>query len=310
MTEFDDETKEFLGALNPSTAKAYTNGLTAFQAFYMPRGTIKDFLDALEEDLKRPRNERKRVGRLTLKEFIEWLKQKGYASKTIRAYVAAVQSEAKYFDITLPTAYTNLPSNNPLSKKEPWTLQRVAEFIDSMKSMMYRSISISIFQSGLGLADLLALKYNDVREEFEAGTVPMCLDLSRIKTDVPFMTFIGNWGFQALKDHLSSIDLQPSSHLYDVTERAVEIFFKRRASKFGVSEYVGLNPMRPHTLRSAFKTLLSDKKVDPLFTEFWMGHRVAEQQRVYVSKSREGWRQTYREQAEPWLTPLQEQEAK
>jgi len=36
-----------------------------------------------------------------------------------------------------------------------------------------------------------------------------------------------------------------------------------------------------------------------------MGHRVPEQQIVYVSKSREGWRETYRSLAEPWLTPPQ-----
>ena len=303
---FDEETQEFLGALDPSTAKLYRNGLTAFQVFYKPQGTIKGFLDRMDEDAQRPRNERKRVGRTTLKEFIKWLKAQGYAPKTVRTYVAAVQSEARYFDIALSTRYTNMPGGNPVSKKEPWTLESVTKFVGMMKKPLYRSIAVTVFQSGLSLSDLLALTYGDIKAEYEAGIVPLCLDLSRIKTDVPFMSFIGGWGIRTLKEHLSGVALalKPGDHLYNISESAIERYFKRQAKKFGVGEYEGNNPMRPHTLRSAFKTLLSDKKVDPLYTEFWMGHRVAEQQRVYVSKSREGWRQTYREQAEPILTAL------
>jgi hypothetical protein len=36
-----------------------------------------------------------------------------------------------------------------------------------------------------------------------------------------------------------------------------------------------------------------------------MEHALPEQQSAYINKSREGWRQTYRQQAEPWLTPPQ-----
>jgi len=301
---FDEETQEFLGALDTSTAKLYSNGLTAFQVFYKSHGTIKDFLDKLDEDLQRPRNERQRVGRTTLKEFIIWLKAQGYAPKTVRTYVAAVQSEARYFDIALSTRYTNMPSGNPVSKKEPWTLESVTKFIGAMKKPLYRSVAVTVFQSGLSLSDLLALTYGDIKTEYEAGIVPLCLDLSRIKTDVPFMSFIGEWGVRSLKEHLNGAVLAPEDRLYNISESAIERYFKRLAKKFGVGEYKGMNPMRPHSLRSAFKTLLSDNKVDSLYSEFWMGHRVAEQQRVYVSKSREGWRETYKTQAEPILTPL------
>jgi len=80
MSPFDEETEEFLGALDPSTRKLYRSGLLAFQKFY--GAPIKCFLDGLEQDMQRPRRERKRVGRNTLKEFIEWLRFSGYAPKT------------------------------------------------------------------------------------------------------------------------------------------------------------------------------------------------------------------------------------
>jgi hypothetical protein len=62
---------------------------------------------------------------------------------------------------------------------------------------------------------------------------------------------------------------------------------------------------QPRSLRAAFRTFLSDHKVDPLYIEYWMGHALPEQQIAYINKSMESWRQTYRQQAEQWLTPPQ-----
>ena len=300
---FDADTEEFLEALDPSTRKIYSYGLAAFQTFYKPQGSIKDFLDRVEEDLHKPRRIRKRVARNTLKGFVEWLQKKGYKPKTIRAYVAAVQSEAKYFDVPISIRYVKMPAAHPVSKKFPWTIEKIAEFVDSMKKPIYKSIAVSIVQSGLSISDLLSLRYQDIKEEFEAGIEPLCLDLARIKTDVPFLTFLGSWAVSMLKQHLKDQQLKPQEPIYKISARAVQRYFQRAGRKF-VGEYEGNCPVRPHSLRAAFHTILSDHKVDPLYIEFWMGHQVPEQQRVYISKSREGWRKTYREQAEPWLTPF------
>jgi len=300
--EFDRDTSEFLKALGPGTRKIYTYGLTAFQDFYKPQGTVKSFLDRVEEDALKQRREKTRVARNAIKEFVEWLQAKGYKPKTVRAYVAAVQSLAKYFDLAVSTSYVNLPTARPFSQKYPWTIEAVAEFVEAMKKPMHRAIAVTIFQSGLGISDVLALTYGDIQREFEQGTAPLCLDLSRIKTDVPFMTFIGAWGVSLLKRHLDGRKLNARDRLFEVTPRAVDRCFARVGRRFA-GDYEGNCPCRPHSLRAAFRTLLSDHRVDPLFIEFWMGHKVAEQQRVYVSKSREGWRETYRTQAEPWLTP-------
>jgi hypothetical protein len=56
---------------------------------------------------------------------------------------------------------------------------------------LYRSIAASIVQSGLSVSDLLALTYGDIKEEFEKGTTPICLSLTRKKTGVSFITFFG-----------------------------------------------------------------------------------------------------------------------
>ena len=299
--DFDKDTVEFLGALDTSTKRLYSCGLTAFQEFYKQQGTIKDFLDRVEEDSVKQRREKTRVARNTVKEFMEWLQGKGYKPKTVRAYIAAIQSEARYFDLSISTRYVNVPTAKPFSQKYPGTIEDISKFVSMIDKSVYKTLTVSMFQSGLSISDILALTYGDIQHEFESGVTPLCLDLARIKTDVPFMTFIGEWGISLLKQHLAGNDLKPQDPIFKRSPRTVDEYFERLARKF-VGKYEGNNPIRPHSLRAAFRTILSDHKVDPLFIEFWMGHRVAEQQRVYVSKSKDGWRKTYREQAEPHLS--------
>jgi integrase len=263
---------------------------------------VAGFLSLVEEDLRRPRLEKTRVARKTLNAFIAHLQGEGFAPKTINAYIGAVQSLAKYYDIPLSTRYVNRPPARAIYKKYPWTIEEIGKFVSLMDNIQYKCIAACIVQSGLSISDLLGLKYGDIREEFEKGVVPLCLDLSRKKTNVPFLTFVGSWALGLLKQQLMDRPLNDDTPIFMVTRRAVDSYFRRVGVKFG-GGFSGRNPYSPHSLRAAFRTILSDHKVDPLYIEFWMGHKVPEQQIVYVSKSREGWRETYRVQAEPWLTP-------
>jgi len=305
--EFDCEASEFLSVLKPGTRNVYGRGLRVFGQFYAGQGSIRDFLDSVERDRFLPRRERRRVARLTLNGFAVWLQSRGYQPKTIRAYVGAVQSLAKYFDIPLSLRYVCLPPAQPTNKKHTWIVEDVGMFIAAMEKPIYKSIAASIFQSGLSISDLLALTYGDVKEELEKGVTPLYLDLTRKKTGIPFITFLGSWSVKLIKEYLASRKLEDKSPIYNVTSRAVHAYFRKTAKKFA-GNFKGRNPYSPHSLRAAFRTFLSDHKVDPLYIEFWMGHAIPEQQRAYIIKSREGWRQTYREQAESHLTPPQYKE--
>jgi integrase len=300
----DSNVVEFLSVLKRGTRNVYRRGLAAFQQFYSNQGSIKDFLDCVEQDRLLPRNERRRVDRLTLNSFVTWLQNKGYSPKTIRIYVGAVQSLAKYFDIPISLRYVQLPSAQPINKKHPWTIEEVGDFIAFMDKPIYRSMVASITQSGLSVSDLLGLTYGNIRDDLEKGIAPICIALTRKKTGISFITFLGSWSVKLLKDYLADRKMEDEAPIYNVSSRAVHAYFRKAAQKL-VGCFRGRNPYSPHSLRAAFRTFLSDHKVDPLYIEFWMGHVLPEQQGAYINKSREGWRQTYKEQAEPWLTPPQ-----
>jgi len=194
-----------------------------------------------------------------------------------------------------------MPSSQPLSSKFPWTLDHVAEFIGLIRKLEMRSIAVTLFQSGLSVSDALSLTYEDIKYEYEEGISPLCFDLARIKTDVPFMTFIGEWGVSLLRKHLGGRRLRLEAPLYSVSHRAIDHYFQRLGRRW-MRSYKGQNPCRPHSLRAAFRTLLGDAKMDRDVVKFFMGQRLPEQDRVYHSRSRDGWRDLYR-QYEYALTP-------
>jgi integrase len=132
-----------------------------------------------------------------------------------------------------------------------------------MDNIQYKCAAAYIVQGGLSISDLLGLKYGDIKEEFEKNVTPLCLDLSRKKTNVPFLTFIGSWALGLLKQHLKDRPLNDDTPIFTVTRRAVDNYFRRVGVKFGEG-FSGRNPYSPHSLRAAFRTILSDHKVDPL----------------------------------------------
>ena len=290
------DTKEFLDSFKPGTQKVYRSGLIMFLKFYTETGrgkTIESFLDEIEIDMKRSRRERTRVARNVMRDFIKWL-EPNYTPKTIRTYVNAVQSLAQYYGFNISAKYISLPTSQPVSTKYPWTLKEVGRFIGQMETQELKSIAATVFQCGAGIGDIMAITYGDIRREFESRVSPLCLEITRKKTDVPFMTFIGSWGLRILRKHLKNNgrDLQDSETIYSMSERTVQWHFKKLADKW-LGEYKGNNPMRVHSLRSAFRTILGDAGLNETYLEFFMGHRVPEHKRVYVSKSRDGWREIY-----------------
>ncbi|MEM2170073.1 MAG: hypothetical protein QW186_09795 [Candidatus Bathyarchaeia archaeon] len=115
--------------MKPATRNVYCRGLAAFQQFYSDQGSTKDFLDRVERDRLLPRIQRKRVNRVTFNGFVIWLQDRGYSPKTIRIYVGAVQSLAKYFDIPISLRYVQLPPSQPLNRKHPWTIKEVSNLL-------------------------------------------------------------------------------------------------------------------------------------------------------------------------------------
>ncbi len=173
-----DAIEKFLVTKKPGTRALYTYGLGEFKKYYQPQGTVEDFVDRVQEDLKRTDwREKQQVAQNILKGFSESLQAKGMAPKSVHTYVSSVQSMLKlHLGVKVSLFSDTLPSPITQSRPYGWSLEMVGKFVESMTDPMYRSLTTLLFQSSLGIHEALSLEYEDIREEYEKGVMPLCLD--------------------------------------------------------------------------------------------------------------------------------------
>jgi hypothetical protein len=208
--------------------------------------------------------------------------------------------------ITLPP-----PLEKPTNHKHEWTREQIKSFVDAAPTYRDKAVIVALFQSGLGVNELANLNYGTIQDEYERGTVPLCLRLVRQKTGVEFKTFFGADTLKYLRLYLATRrSLTTSTPLFTksgskarITTAAIQQRFSEIAEnvtfikKEDLAE--GYKPCRPHSLRAAFTSQLVNKVSDKLI-EFWMGHSIGEVARAYLNMPTEELRKLYMD-AEQYL---------
>jgi len=292
-----------------NTARTYRNALNRFAVFYRDQGTLEDFIARVNSDNKLDYTESKRVAEKTLSSFIRSLQDEGLSRKATRLYASAVQGLFKYLRIPVTLALTGLPRNKPEVEMYAWkNANRVEQFANLMDDIMYRTIAVLAFQSGLSLGDLLGLKYGDIKAEFEGHVLPLALSFKikgREKTEVSFITFAGRWTVDLLTEYLKDRNLELGARLFPVTPEAVDSAFRTTARKFlGEVWKKGRNPCSPSSLRHGFRTLaIKSEALETVEIEYFMGHELGSNvEAIYTTRDVDDWREVYGK-VEGFLTP-------
>jgi len=208
--------------------------------------------------------------------------------------LGALQNILKYYGITIGFEFTDTPPARPQKKndKYEWTLDQIKQFVECAEYLRDKTYITFAFQSGLGIGDILALNYGDIKREYEAGTTPLAIEGYREKTNVPIRTFIGWDALYYLRLYLQSRpDIQPHDPIFTLlgtNERAsagsIQKKLRDYAHKLGFlfDEDIenGYNPARPHSLRSAFRSRLTGK-MDGDLIEFLMAHQLGQEKSTY-----------------------------
>lgn len=307
-----DHVSQFLNLCRPGTRKLYSRALAVFGEFYESKGSIEDFWAVAEEDLSRRVKDRSHIALDVVSNYVEYLKGKNYSSKTIRSYLSALQSFFKMTEVPFSFKYVKgQPPESTQTEKFAWTLLDIARFSSLIESPMYKIILAVAVQSGLGISEILSLRWKDIKEEYEKGIIPLCLSfpfgrkkMQGQKKVIPFVTFIGVYAVNLLKTYLNGKQLQPDDRLFPVSSVAVNEYFARVGHAF-LGPYPYRNPASPHSFRAFFRTALGTAKIDVDFIDYLMGHKVAEARASYVRKDKEQWRAIWKS-VESYLTPSME----
>jgi len=299
-SRFGEEAEEYLSLKGKTTRRIYGSAFNHFLNFYgnkYGKGKgFSDYLDRIFEELKKERRQQRRIAEIELVDFIDYLKQLEKSNNTIRIYFAAVQNFLKYKGIIVSSSFIgNLPPpvEKPINHKHEWTIEQIKKFVDSAPTYRDKAIAVCLFQSGLGVNELTQLNYEHIQDEFEKGILPICLKLVRQKTSVEFKTFFGADAVKYLRLYLETRkNLTPKTPLFTkwqseerITPAAISQKFSEIAKDLPFikkKDLEGFNPVRPHSLRAAFKSQLINIISDELI-EFWMGHALGSTKDAYLN---------------------------
>lgn len=226
----------------------------------------------------------------------------GYANNPIRGSLTALQNLFKYYDIPISYAFVKIPP--PISKKSnhkhKWKIEEIKEFVAGAKSYRDKAIIMVMFQSGMAVGEICGLDYGDVSWELNSGELPLLIDVVRTKNANEFKALLGADAVNYLRLYLGTRgELKRESPLFAkegtekrVTEGAIQMRLRELADKvFGIDEG-RMNPYRPHSLRSAFRSRLTGK-TDGDLIKFWMGDVLGPKAGAYLNLPDEEHRELY-----------------
>ena len=299
---------QYLDTKKSSTGTAYTTCLKRFRAFY-PRG-LDGFISEIEAEIQgnqgKPLAERVRPGEATIRSYVKWMEEKGYANKSVRQAVAALQSALDYYGITVSTKHIELPPDRPMKEndKHPWTLDQVRQFVEAADYLRDKCYILFQVQSGLSIGDILNLNYGDIRREYEKGIIPLAIEGYRQKTGVQIRTFVGHDTVSYLRLYLQSRqNLTNDSPLFtmlgseeratpDAVNKMLRKYAYRLSFIYDEDMENGYSPARPHSLRAAFRSRLTGK-MDGDLIEMFMAHDIGQEKSTYINQPIDDLRQIY-----------------
>jgi integrase len=317
QTQLTVDVERFLGLKKSSaTTRVAQSAIRYFESYLQAKASdFNLFLEAAYDDLEKPIRQQTKFTENEISLFCDYL-SKGLSTRTVRLYAMAVVSLLDYKSIKVYTKWIRFPASRPVKEnaKHAWTLPQIWRFAKLAPTPRLKAVIGCLFQSGLSISDLCNLNYGSIKAEYEAGTLPICLTVTRQKTGIGFRTFIGKDALYYLSRYLASRTdqpLKPDSPLFTLngdkqrlTPGATEKDFHALLEKvtfLDEGEGKGWNPVRCHSLRAAFSSQLRNHVSDQI-VEYFMGHSIGQVQSAYLNLPTERLRKIYHEKAEPHLT--------
>ena len=179
-----------------------------------------------------------------------------------------------------------------------------------------RAIILFLYSSGLRQGTLRALRYKDIKAEFESQTIPLKIPVypemkevlpDACKGSIPYYTFINGEAREALKGHLTELEskigkLKDEDVIFNgwtrnssiskrhrpLSRSSVDLLVKNAAQRAGIERW---KDVHPHCLRKAFDSALREdtadgKKLDTKTQEFLMGHILPGAQEHYFDRDK------------------------
>ncbi len=228
-----------------------------------------------------------------------------YTPLSLKTYLSVPKSFFSCYriplDVRLPKRTCVFYHNRDLTKE-------IIRQILSKATQRNRTIWLSMSESGLRAHTMINLKYWQIKDDFEKGTVPMRIltPASQIKYHVnDRWSFVGEDGFKALKEYLEpSMPLKDDDFVFSsekpekvrggqFTVASISATFRKTINALKLEK--GYSPGKPghyrmHGLRKYFfNNMIAPKE----YRDFWMGHTISSSDEYYITHDPEKHRKVY-----------------
>jgi integrase len=244
-----------------------------------------------------------------IRAYSTYLKTNRFAPTTVNTYLAVVKSFVTYWKIPLDVDLPRHPC--VLYHNRDMTKEQVRQIL-SHATPRDRTIWLLMAESGLRAGTAVTLKYWQIQDDFEKGTVPL-----RILTPAETLkdhvgdrwSFIGEDGYRALKEYLAPrIPLKGEDFVFaselpgkathePFSVASLSVKFSRITRKLKMERGAPIGKpghIRMHGLRKYFR---NNMRADASYREFWMGHSLGVDAH-YVSRDPEFHRSEYKKNYE------------
>ena len=295
-------------AESPQTVREYTNAIRFFADFCKSRGLN---FGRVVEDWRTARYSGARAEQQFIDQWQDAIRGyttriKGkYAPLTQKVFLTVPKSFFSFYkvavDVELPRRACVIYHNQDLKKEQ-------IRMILSKATQRDRTVFLMMVESGLRANTVVALKYWQIKEDFEKGEVPMRIltPSESLKDHVgDRWSFIGEDGVDALKEYLKPrLPLLDEDYVFasekpslvkgeQFTEASLSTKFRRITEHLKMekgSAYGKPGHFRMHGLRKYFR---NNMKAEQSLREFWMGHSLGVDAH-YISRDPEYHRQEYK----------------
>ena len=157
---------------------------------------------------------------------------------------------------------TSIPTPEPVRKNDIIPTNEQIQRMVQNENARNAAIIMVFAETGLPPDTLINLKYGDIMEEFENGTIPMKINAYRNKVKRDFVIFLCDDGVYYLRRHLIGKNLGKDDLIFQIGEAGVLNMIKEAGARIGICEPTGISGFRSYTLgRKRVQTILESVRI-------------------------------------------------
>lgn len=236
--------------------------------------TIKSYLLCLKHYFNFIRDIRQKANEEKIKEFLLYIKDKGYSPQTLNLYLNAIKFF--YFNIEKRPCKIDIKFSRK-SKKLPIVLSRqeIASIIDNIKNKKHKLLISLSYGAGLCVSEAIELRTKDILPD--EGVI----HIKEAKGKKDRITVLP----EQLKEELKNLIAEKDKNIFvfeserggKLTSRTAQKVFETALKKSGIKKDATF-----HSLRHSFATHLLENGVDVRYVQELLGHANIRTTQIYT----------------------------